>query len=250
MDDASHQDGFVSFLDDDRSAGPAGPRGRPRDGTSRDGWVGQEEANRRLGETIETTVPASKRPQHDPERYRFEKIIGTRTSSGRKPLKRLNAKHRNVIALHLRCLSGRDISEITGFSESTISQILADPLAQEVIGSYVEGINAELEALMPLGVDAVRTGLMDDEPRVRLLAADRLFKATGRYAAAEQRRESAEDVLARALARVALERERSGDGGGLRELQRSAPVEALHRPRASQLVIEGHVEDVSDDAAD
>lgn len=238
---------FVGFFDDyERERGGRRPPGRPRDGTAPDGWVGQEEVNNRAGETIETTLPQAERPEFDPDQYRFEKIIGTRLPGGKVPLKRLNVKHRNVIALHLRGLSARDISEITGLSEVTIYKTINDPLSQEIVRGYIEGLDAELEALAPLAVDAVRSGLdAKQEPRVRLLAADRFFKATGRYTSAEQQRESAEDVLARALARVALEREREG-GGGLRELRRSAPVEALHRPHSGQLVIEGHAEDVSE----
>ena len=241
---------FVNFFDDyetsHKGAGPRGvaPRGvgRPRDGTAPDGWLGQEEVNRRLGEDVETTVPSSLRPEFDPEEYRFEKIIGTRLPGGEKPLKRLNVKHRNVIALHLRGLSARDIRDITGLCERSVYKIINDPLSQDIVRHYIEGIDAELEALAPLAVGAVRDGLNEkQDPRVRLLAADRFFKATGRYVQAEQKRESAEDVLARALARVAAERDRGG--AHLRELRRSAPVDALSRPRQS-ILIEGHAEEI------
>lgn len=192
-----------------------------------EGYVGQREVNERLGETLFN----DNAHQYDPEQYQFDKITGKRTSK-RTPLKRLKAYHRNIIALHLRGMSNRDISTITGINESNISGIINDKLSQEIIQNYIEGVDRELEALAPMAVDAIRGALGSNDANVQLKAADKFFKATGRYAKAEKGGDSAEDVLARALARVAQE-----NASTLREVTRSPSAQ----------LIDGTMRDVTDE---
>lgn len=198
-----------------------------------DDYVGQAEINNRVGEVLFADSPTE--GTYDPEQYRFEKIIGRRLKTGAFPLKRLGTVHKNVIALHLRSLSNRDIALITGLNESTISRILNDPLAQEVIQLYLSGIDQELQGLAPMAVDALRSGLSSQDTDTQLKAADKFFKATGRYAKAEKGGESAEDVLARALARVASE-----NASSLRELTRQAPTRMLEGKAQDVEYVEGN----------
>ena len=155
----------------------------------KDGYVGQVAINMEMGEEI---LPTKTPPPYDPEQYQFEKVIGKRLSSGSASLKRLSARHKNVIAMHLRCLSNRDIAFVTGMSEVNVGKILRDPLCQEIIGSYLDDMDGELLSLAPLAVDAVRSGLTSDDAKVQLNAADKYFKATGKYAKAESGVETAE----------------------------------------------------------
>lgn len=188
-------------------------------------YKGQAAINMAIGEVV---FPACHNPPHDPEQYRFEKIIGRRTPSGVFKLKKLRPKHKNVIALHLRGLSNRDVAFVTGLHEQYIGDILGDPLSHEVIQAYLSGIDHELAALAPKAVDALRSGLDSDNNSIKLQAADRFFKVTGKYAQAESTGETAEDVLARALARVASE-----NAASLREVTRQPPmhqIEGRSRP--------------------
>lgn len=200
-------------------------RGRPRGAANpRNGYGRIEDVNERLGETLAST--AARRP-FDVEQYRWEKALGRRSPSGELGLRKLAPKHKTIIALHLRCLSNRDIATVTGFDEITVGRVLRDPLSQEYIQAHLESMEGELHSLAPMAVDAVRTGLGSSDPKIQLNAVDKFFRATGRYAQAESKRETAEDVIARALARVAID-----NAGALRE---------IHRAPSSRM-IDGHVE--------
>ena len=141
------------------------------------------------------------RKQYDPKVYQFEKIIGKRTKTGELKLKRLKPLHRQMLHMHLGCYSNRDIAFHLNVDEITVSRVLRDPLSQEIINTYAAGIDAELEALLPLGVDVVRKALLSDSPKVGLAGVDKLFRALGKFnhTGDKEERETAEDVIARAL---------------------------------------------------
>lgn len=188
--------------------------------TTKDGYKGQEAINLAMGERIYPTP--SNGNAYDPEQYAFEKVVGKRTRTGQLKLRKLTARHKNVIALHLRGLSGRDIALVTGLGEAYVYAVIRDPLSQEIITGYLEGVDEELKSLGPMAVDAIRSGLGSDKEGIRLRAADHFFRATGKYAKAEGTGETAEDVLARALARVAVEQ-----SSQLREVRREPPVKLI-----------------------
>ena len=141
------------------------------------------------------------RQKYDPAVYQFEKIIGRRTKTGELKLRRLKPLHRQMIAMHIGCFSNRDIAFQMNVDEITVSRVLRDPLSQEIINVYATGIDAELEALLPLGVDVVRKSLLSDNAKIALQGVDKLFRALGKFnhTGDEQERETAEDVIARAL---------------------------------------------------
>lgn len=141
------------------------------------------------------------RKQYDPNTYQFEKIIGRRTKTGELKLRRLKPLHRQMIAMHIGCFSNRDIAFQLNIDEITVSRVLRDPLSQELIQTYASGIDAELEALLPLGVDVLRKSLLSDNAKIALLGTDKLFRALGKFnhTGPEEARETAEDVIARAL---------------------------------------------------
>ena len=158
---------------------------------------------------------------YDPAEYQQEKLLGKRSITGELKLKRLNGAHRRIISLHARCLSNRDISFVTGYSEIAISRIVRDPLSQIYLNELLEGVEHELKALMPLATDAIRNGLQSDNIKTAMVAADKFFRATGHYQHEENvGRETAEDVIGRALA--IMEKQ----AGALKELSRP------ERPRA------------------
>lgn len=206
---------------------------------AKDGYRGQEAINALAGEEIFNDGGGSAvTAKYDPEQYQWGKVIGKRLPTGQQKLRKLTARHKNVIALHLRSLSNRDIAFITGLAEGVVGNILRDPLSQEVISNYLEGIEQELLSLTPMAIDALRSGLGDGSVKTRLNAADKFFRATGRYAQSEKAGDTAEDVLARALARVAED-----NSATLRQLTRTPPPMTLEqRPDVSDA-------DVSDEGA-
>lgn len=139
--------------------------------------------------------------KYDPNQYQYEKIIGKRTKTGELKLKRLKPLHRQMLHMHLGCYSNRDIAFHLDVDEITVSRVLRDPLSQEIINTYASGIDAELEALLPLGVDVIRKAVLSDSTKIALQGADKLFRALGKYdhSHAQEKRETAEDVIARAL---------------------------------------------------
>ena len=83
--------------------------------------------------------------------------------------------------MHIGCFSNRDIAFQLNIDEITVSRVLRDPLSQELIRVYAEGIDAELEALLPLGVDVVRKALLSDNAKIALQGTDKLFRALGKF---------------------------------------------------------------------
>ena len=165
--------------------------------------------------------------KYDPLEYHQDKLLGKRSITGELKLKRLNGAHRRIISLHARCLSNRDIAFVTGFSEIAISRIVRDPLSQRYLNELISGNEEELKALMPLATDALRQGLNSDNVKTAMIAADKFFRATGHYQHDETGgRETAEDVIARALAVM------DKQAGALRELARP------ERPRALDVAFE------------
>lgn len=175
------------------------------------------------------------RHQYDPKVYQYEKIIGKRTKTGELKLRRLKPLHRQMIAMHIGCFSNRDIAFQMNIDEITVSRVLRDPLSQELIKTYAEGIDAELEALLPLGVDVVRRALLSDSAKIAMQGVDKLFRALGKFDHSHdtEKRETAEDVIARALGIAQTQAD------ALKELSRP------DRPRALDVNFE-RVEDDND----
>lgn len=60
-----------------------------------------------------------------------------------------------------------------------MGSVIRDPLAQEVITYYYEGIESELKALFPAVVNTVRDALGNASIETRLKGVDRFAKLTG-----------------------------------------------------------------------
>lgn len=134
------------------------------------------------------------------DRYELEKQNGKRAPSGALRLQRLKPKHHRVIELHLRGASGAEVASATGMTQATISRILADPLAQEILSAASAARDREFEALYGMHLEALRDGFTSGDVRDKLRAAsvygrERIERAKSDAGASE----SAEDVIARIL---------------------------------------------------
>ncbi len=94
-------------------------------------------------------------------------------------LKRLSQRHKLIVGMHVNGVSNVRIAEEVGVSTSTIAGVIRDPLAQEVIMFYYEGVEAELKALFPKVVDTIRDSLDNNAIGIRLKGVDRFAKLTG-----------------------------------------------------------------------
>ncbi len=139
--------------------------------------------NGALGEngTVERTAVGQSAPvpfSPSPPATLARRTIGT-PRKRRDGLKRLSQRHKLIIGLHLNGKSHKYIAGIVGCSEVTVSTVIHDPLAQEVITFYYEGVESELKALFPKVVDAVRDALDNTAIGTRLKGVDRFAKLTG-----------------------------------------------------------------------
>lgn len=131
-------------------------------------------------------------------RYDREKIAGLRRETGARKLNRLSNRHLNMIAMHLSGMSGADISQAIGCTQSTVSRILNDPLAQEVILQTYRDRQQELDALTGSALEALRNALKHGSGSEKLAAIDKLVKLKQAIAPETNPMETAED-FARAI---------------------------------------------------
>lgn len=139
----------------------------------------------------------------NPIQYEYQKVIGKRSESGELKLRKLLPRHKSIIAFHLQGWSNRDIAHQMNMDEIAVGRVLRDPLSQNLINRYMEMTDDELRALMPKTVASLRRGLEHPDIHVQMKAADKVLKTQGKYNEKEGGRETAEDVIARALERVA-----------------------------------------------
>jgi hypothetical protein len=99
---------------------------------------------------------------------------------GGKGLKALSVKHRQIISLHLQGIAGTRIGKALNCSVGMVYHTINDPLAKKVIDHFISGVENDLEALLPLAVDAVRTGLESGSNDIALKAVDKFAKLSGR----------------------------------------------------------------------
>ena len=100
---------------------------------------------------------------------------------GRKELKNLTIEHQYILALYMTGkYSQTEIARMAEVHNGTVWKVVHSKLGQELIKEWKSGLEAELDALMPLAVDAVRGALKSGDKKTKLLGVDRFVKMTGR----------------------------------------------------------------------
>lgn len=125
--------------------------------------------------------------------------------NSRNDLKNLKTHHKLIIMLHLEGLSNSDIASEVGRSPGYVRWVLSRPIVQDVVDQYFELTDREFKTLYKLSVRAVRDALSDKQDiRVRLNAADKFFRAHGKYESRDQRKTtSAEEVVSDIMSNIA-----------------------------------------------
>lgn len=132
-----------------------------------------------MGNTA-TGIAGPRRPKKDEVRADRKSQLGRRAGTTNLRLRELSQRHLDIISLHLTGnYTGDEIGEIVGCTTQHVYAILNDPLTQNVIEQFRAGQLADLEALMPKAIRAVRDGLNDGNVRTKLLAVDRYQKLRG-----------------------------------------------------------------------
>jgi hypothetical protein len=138
--------------------------------------------------------------EYDREVYTVEKLMGVRTKTGMMPVKRLTARHRQIISLHLQGYSNNTIASLLDLSAVNVCHILQDPKVKDILEQFHQSWMQELESLGGLAVDAVRGALLSEDHNISLKAADKYFRTQKMYTnEQEATKETAEDVISRAL---------------------------------------------------
>ena len=88
---------------------------------------------------------------------------------------------RRVLEMHLAGYSAITIAENTGYTKYSIYRILDHPNVQSVRQQMMDYMQKEFEGLFEDTVQAVRTGLKDPDPKVRLQAATLWLKSHGKF---------------------------------------------------------------------
>ena len=71
------------------------------------------------------------------------------------------------------------IAREAGVHYITVHKVLRSKLGQELLSAWKEMMELELDGLMPLAVDSIRSALKSGDGKVRLLAVDRFIRMTG-----------------------------------------------------------------------
>ena len=156
-----------------------------------------EEASSLPSHRLENFTDEFQRPL---TRYHAEKANGIRRETGVLKLKRLTKRHLRIITMHLEGWSGKAIAVQMNCSQLTVSKVLNDPMAKEIIQQSLEDSKGEIAALIPKAVNAVREGLGEEMSlTTKFKAIDKLEKMkiiTG----SEDKTRTAEDLVQELLA--------------------------------------------------
>lgn len=106
-----------------------------------------------------------------------------------------------ILALHLAGRTAEEISELVDRHPLTIYAILKKPEVIAVRQQLLAGISDEFEALYQEVVQTIRDCLKSDKETVRLDAAEKWFKAHGKYQPKQDKESelTAEDVVKKIL---------------------------------------------------
>ena len=95
-------------------------------------------------------------------------------------LKTLSIKHKFILALYMTGkYSQVEIAREADVHYVTVHKVLRCKLGQELLNAWKEMMELELDGLMPLAVDSIRSGLKSADSKVKLLAVDRFMRMAG-----------------------------------------------------------------------
>lgn len=138
-------------------------------------------------------------------RYEAEKRQGLRRKNGARKLKKLSNRHLKILRMHLEGKSGEEIAANMNVTFITVSRVLNDPLAKELIATVYKDRQGEIDALAGKAIDAVRQGLDSNNTREKLTAVGSFTKLKDVIGKEETSAKTAEDVVAEIFKRSNVE---------------------------------------------
>lgn len=139
--------------------------------------------------------------QNDPV-YEMEKANGERLPNGARIRKKLKPVHLEMIALHLEGVSNSQIARKFKYTDSSISILLQQPLAKELIQRVLNDSRHRFNMLSHRVVDVLADGLKDGNDKgMQLRTIDRYHKMYS-ILGDESGKQTAEDVVQEILKRA------------------------------------------------
>ncbi len=114
-------------------------------------------------------------------------------------LKRLNVRHRQIMALWLAGYNLNEISQTLDCAYATVHRVLNDETVQHHLGQVSEKTDGEIRDLIPRSIQVLRDALNNEDPKFALRAAENVLKMNGKFNDKAEESESAEDVVQRIL---------------------------------------------------
>jgi GTP cyclohydrolase III len=105
-------------------------------------------------------------------------------------------------------MSGWSTTQIAGHIQrpySWVSGVLKDPTVREIIASLMEEVDDQLAALFPLAVSTIRRVMETGSDGAAIKAAETVLRSQGKIQDQGRAGDTAEDVIARIMARVEVE---------------------------------------------
>lgn len=109
--------------------------------------------------------------EDEKDRYQYEKVQGLRKSCGTLKLQDLTPLHHQIIAEHLMGIPHVNIALKMEVSMATVHRVVNDPIFAKMVNEFKSGFTAELEAMFPLVIEAIRSGLESTTIADKLAAA-------------------------------------------------------------------------------
>ena len=157
---------------------------------------GSEEESERITEIVPYKSPT----------YMLEKTQGLRRANGARKLKKLSNRHLEIISHHLSGKSGEEIATLIGCTIITISRVLNDPLAVDILSVIYKDRQGEIDALAGAAIDVVRGALLNNgvTTREKLTAVDKFTKLKEVIGKSDGSTKSAEDVVAEIFNKLSI----------------------------------------------
>lgn len=147
---------------------------------------------------VQTELLSSDDAAYSHDQYLAEIESGDRRENGARKLNELKPIHLDMIEMHLRGYKNKDIADAFSVTDSTISLLLSDPLAEQIIKEARKESDMRMSALYSKAVD-----VLDDAMDGTNGISDRLKGASTYFNEANKKgtdqAETAEDIVAKIM---------------------------------------------------
>lgn len=137
-------------------------------------------------------------------KFRPPSILSLRVHVPRTGLKSLKAIHWKIINAYAQGYKRKDIATALGVTPVTVTNTIKDPLVIPILQQSFAYAEQEIDSLLPLAIEGVRSNLKEGDLDQKRRAAETVFKVRGMYDKKADPSDTAEDVMQRVLTQIQL----------------------------------------------